>query len=185
MVGGQRRGRCGCSCSRSWIRDHRPQPRWRLARRGTLGAGSARGQLGLILDRPELLAMPGVDVLPLPFDPQRLQAALTRVLQHPRTPPSAEPDQQSTALLEDVPDLDASPDPDWLSTTPEPGPEPIPEPQPEPEPEPIPEPEPVPEPVPEPQPEPEPEPIPEPEPEPIPEPPARTRARAGPRPART
>ena len=118
----------------------------------------------------ELLAMPGVDVLPLPLDPQRLQAALAQVLQHPRTPPSAEPDQEANALLEDVPDLDASPEPDWLSTEPEPGPEPIPEPQPEPEPEPIPEPEPGPEPIPEPQPEPEPEPIPEPEPEPIPEP---------------
>ena len=88
----------------------------------------------------ELLAMPGVDVLPLPLDPQRLQSALTQVLQHPRTPPSAKPDQEPTALLEDVPDLDASPDPDWLATTPELVPEPVPVPEPEPEPVPVPEP---------------------------------------------
>ena len=36
---------------------------------------------------PDLLALSGVDILPLPLDPQRLQSALTEVLKHPRTPP--------------------------------------------------------------------------------------------------
>ena len=76
--------------------------------------------------KAELLAMPGVDILPLPLNPQRLQAALTQVLQHPRMPPSAEPDHEASALLEDVPDPSSSPDPDWLSTIPEPEPEPDP-----------------------------------------------------------
>lgn len=108
-------------------------------------------------DDPEVIALPSVELLQLPLDPERLKVALAIVLKHPRTPPVAKPDQRADPILDAVPELDVAPIPDLLdepseSPLPTPDPTPIPVPQPidEPEPEPdrekIPEPQPIPEP---------------------------------------
>ncbi|MCZ3387859.1 MAG: GAF domain-containing protein [Actinomycetia bacterium] len=99
-------------------------------------------------------SLPGVELLPLPLDPERLKIALAAALRHPRTPPAVKTAAPSDPLLEDVPELDLAPAPELLreeeSTPPvpspererllEPEPELVTEPNPEPEPEQAPEP---------------------------------------------
>lgn len=102
----------------------------------------------------DITGLPGVELLPLPLDPDRLKVALAAVLKHPRTAPLAKAAVDGRPLLDDVPDLDIAPAPDLLreesaAALPAPAPVPVPasEPQPVLKPEPVAKPEPELEPV--------------------------------------
>ncbi|MEO8329089.1 MAG: hypothetical protein ABI586_03700 [Candidatus Nanopelagicales bacterium] len=57
-------------------------------------------------DSPEILALPGVDLLTLPIDSRRLQTATKGVLRHPAAPPAPtrtlSPPMLSTPLIDDI-----------------------------------------------------------------------------------
>ena len=79
--------------------------------------------------------LPGIELLPLPLDPDRLQVALAAVLRHPRTPPMVKEALPNGPLLDAVPELDTPLAPDLLLQDPTPA---LPEPEPVPESESIP-----------------------------------------------
>ncbi len=102
----------------------------------------------------DITGLPGVELLPLPLDPDRLKVALAAVLKHPRTAPLAKATVDGRPLLDDVPDLDIAPAPDLLreesaAALPAPAPVPVPVPVPASEPQPVLKPEPAPKPEPE------------------------------------
>lgn len=69
-------------------------------------------------DSPDLLGLPGVDLLTLPIDSARLQRASDAVLRHPRTPPpiipTLNPSVDPTPLIEDFETTDEVPEPGFL-----------------------------------------------------------------------
>src|SRR4051812_35172089 len=74
----------------------------------------------------EILALPGVEFLSLPLSADRLQVAVRRVLELPRTPPaprghstsSVEVPTADVPLLDAVPEVPFTPEPDFLAATP-------------------------------------------------------------------
>lgn len=82
-------------------------------------------------DTPELLGLPGVDILHLPLDSTRLKAATESVLRHPNAPPvhrefsangpvpTPEPQAPPQPLIEEIEVPFVVPEPTFLATEPE------------------------------------------------------------------